>query len=450
MVNVIKLRKGLDINLKGKAAEEWVRVKTPSTYAVVPDDFTGIVPKVVVKEQDRVSTGDALFIDKNRPELKVVSPVSGVVTSVERGARRKVMKIVVEASQEQTHRVFDTKNADRMSADEVKNLLLESGLFAFIRQRPYDIIADPSSTPKAIFISAFDSNPLAPSFEFVLKGEEHHFQTGLDALAKLGKTYLNISTRQQAKALLEARQVTLTAFDGPHPAGNVGVQISHIAPIAKGEVVWTLGAEAVLFIGRLLNGGQIDFTRTVALTGSELLQPGYCKLKIGASLEEIFQANTTHDKDLRYISGNPLTGKQVGLQGYLGAFHTQLTVIPEGDECNEMLGWMMPRLKQFSVSRSYFSWLRGKKKEYVIDARIKGGERHLIMSGEYDRVLPMDILPEYLVKAVIAGDIDRMEALGIYEVAPEDFALCEFVCSSKVEVQRIIREGLDLLRAEMA
>ena len=422
MANVIKLRKGLDISLKGKPSQEWLKVKDPGFYSLVPDDFTGVTPKVVVKEQEYVMAGGPLFIDKNHPELKFVSPVSGVVTSVERGARRKVLNIVVEAAAEQDYEEFGTMNPAQMTGEEVKQALLNAGLFAFVRQRPYDVIADPTVQPKAIFVSAFDSSPLAPDFEFV---------------------------GQTSKALTDAKDVVVTAFDGPHPAGNVGVQINHLSPIVKGETVWTIGAEAVIFIGRLMNTGRIDMTRTVALTGSEVLKPAYCKLKVGALLTHVFKDNVTTGKDLRYISGNVLTGKQVSPNGFLGAFHTQLSVIPEGDEIHEMLGWIKPRFNQFSTSHSYFSWLLGKK-EYVIDARVKGGERHMIMSNEYDRVFPMDIFPEYLLKAIIAGDIDRMEALGIYEVAPEDFALCEFVCSSKVEVQRIVRAGLDMLRAEMS
>ena len=449
MANVIKLRKGLDISLKGKPSQEWLKVKDPGFYSLVPDDFTGVTPKVVVKEQEYVMAGGPLFIDKNHPELKFVSPVSGVVTSVERGARRKVLNIVVEAAAEQDYEEFGTMNPAQMTGEEVKQALLSAGLFAFVRQRPYDVIADPTVQPKAIFVSAFDSSPLAPDFEFVLKGEEKNFQTGLTALSKMAKTYLNIRAGQTSKALTDAKDVVVTAFDGPHPAGNVGVQINHLSPIVKGETVWTIGAEAVIFIGRLMNTGRIDMTRTVALTGSEVLKPAYCKLKVGALLTHVFKDNVTTGKDLRYISGNVLTGKQVSPNGFLGAFHTQLSVIPEGDEIHEMLGWIKPRFNQFSTSHSYFSWLLGKK-EYVIDARVKGGERHMIMSNEYDRVFPMDIFPEYLLKAIIAGDIDRMEALGIYEVAPEDFALCEFVCSSKVEVQRIVRAGLDMLRAEMS
>lgn len=449
MANLIKLRKGLDINLKGKAAAEVVAVKEPGFYALVPDDFTGVTPKVVVKEQEYVMAGGPLFIDKNHPEVKFVSPVSGVVTSVERGARRKVMSITVQAAEEQDYQEFGKKNVAGMDGAAVKAALLDSGMFAFMRQRPYDVIADPTVAPRAIFVSAFDSNPLAPDFEFVLKGEEANFQTGLDALAKMAKTYLSISVNQKSAALTQAKNVTVTVFDGPHPAGNVGVQINHIAPINKGETVWTIDPQAVIFIGRLFNTGRVDLTRTVAVTGSEVKKPAYCKLKVGAMLTDVFAGNVTEGKELRYISGNVLTGKKIPANGFLGAFHSQVTVIPEGSDVHEMLGWIMPRFNEFSTSHSYFSWLMGKKKEYVLDARVKGGERHMIMSNEYDKVLPMNIMPEYLIKAIIAGDIDRMEQLGIYEVAPEDFALAEFVCSSKMELQRIVREGLDMLRREM-
>ena len=392
MANVIKLRKGLDINLKGAAAQELVSVKEPGFYSLVPDDYTGITPKVVVKEQEYVMAGGPLFIDKNHPELKFVSPVSGVVTSVERGARRKVLNIVVEAAAEQDYEEFGKKNVSSLNGESVKAALLEAGMFAFIRQRPYDVIADPTMYPKAIFVSAFDSNPLAPDFEFVLKGEEANFQTGLDALSRMAKTYLSISVKQKSAALVQAKNVTVTAFDGPNPAGNVGVQINHISPIVKGETVWTIGAEAVIFIGRLMNTGRVDLTRTVAVTGSEVLKPAYCKLRVGALLTNVFKGNVTTDKDLRYISGNVLTGKKVAPNGFLGAFDSQLSVIPEGDEIHEMLGWIMPRFNQFSVNRSYFSWLMGKK-EYVIDARIKGGERHDRYTLLADRTL--EILTEY-------------------------------------------------------
>lgn len=448
MANLIKLRKGLDINLKGKASAEIMSVKEPGFYALCPDDFTGVTPKVVVKEQEYVLAGGPLFIDKNHPEVKFVSPVSGVVTSVERGARRKVLSITVEAAPEQDFEEFGKQNVSTMNGEAVKEALLGSGMFAFIKQRPYDVVADPTVAPRAIFVSAFDTNPLAPDFEMALKGEELNFQTGLDALAKMAKTYLSISVNQKSPALTQAKNVVVTAFDGPHPAGNVGVQINHIAPVNKGETVWTIDAQAVIFIGRLFNTGRVDLTRMVAITGSEVKKAAYCKLKVGALLTDVLAGNVNNGKELRYISGNVLTGKQISANGFLGAFHSQVTVIPEGSDVHEMFGWIMPRFNEFSTSRSYFSWLMGKK-EYTLDARVKGGERHMIMSNEYDHVLPMDIMPEYLIKAIIAGDIDRMEQLGIYEVAPEDFALCEFVCSSKMELQRIVRDGLDMLRREM-
>lgn len=450
MANVIKLRKGLDINLKGKAEKAKLSVKCPGIYALIPDDFTGVKPKVVVKENDVVKAGDALFVDKNHPSVKFVSPVSGTVSMVERGERRKVLSVQVKADAEQQYVDFGKKNVSALTGDEVKRLLQDAGLFAFFKQRPYDVTACPEDTPKAIFVSAFNSMPLAADFEYVLAGQEQNFQTGLDALAKMAKTHLGVSAKQTSQALTAAKNVTVTVFDGPAPAGNVGVQINHVDPINKGEVVWTIGAEEVIFIGRLFNTGKVDLTRTVALAGSEVKKTGYCQMKVGQQLTMLLDGNLASGKNLRIINGNVMTGVKTTAEGFLGAHTTEINVIPEGDDVHEMLGWIMPRFKEFSTSRSYCSWLFGKNREYVIDARIKGGERHMIMSNEYNRVFPMDIYPAYLVKAIITGDIDRMEALGIYEVAPEDFALCEFIDSSKLEVQRIVREGLDMLRKEMA
>ncbi|MBR4129626.1 MAG: Na(+)-translocating NADH-quinone reductase subunit A [Bacteroidaceae bacterium] len=440
MAKVIKLRKGLDINLKGKATKEIATVKCPGEYALVPDDFTGVKPKVVVKEGDAVKAGDALFVDKLHPEVKFVSPVSGTVSMVERGDRRKLLSIRVKADGKQEARQFDTKG-------DVKALMLESGLFAFLRQRPYDVVANPEDAPKAIFVSAFNSMPLSQDFEYVLEGQEAEFQAGLSALAKLAKVYLGVSAKQTAKALTEAKDCEVNVFDGPAPAGNVGVQINHVAPINKGEVVWTLGAEEVIFLGRLLKNGTVDFTRTIALAGSEVKEPKYYKVMVGQKLNTLLEG-TINAEGARIISGNVMTGLKTSAEGWLGAHATEVNVIPEGDHADEMLGWIMPRFNTFSTHRSYFSWLFGKKKEYVIDARVKGGERHMIMSGEYDKVFPMDIYAGYLIKSIIAGDIDRQEALGIYEVAPEDFAIAEFVDSSKLELQRIVREGLDILRKE--
>lgn len=442
MAKVIKLRKGLDINLKGKAALETTSVKCPGEYALVPDDFTGVKPKVVVKEGDNVLIGDALFVDKLHPEVKFVSPVSGTVSMVERGDRRKLLSIRVKSDGKQSARTFDTKQ-------DIKALLLESGMFAFLRQRPYDVVANPEDKPKAIFVSAFNSMPLSQDFEYVLKGEEKAFQAGITALSKLAKVHLGVSARQTSAALTGATGCEVTVFDGPAPAGNVGVQINHVDPINKGEVVWTLGAEEVLFIGRLLTTGRVDLTRTVALAGSEVKKPCYAKMLVGQRLDTLLQGQVDLSAGIRIINGNVMTGVKTTAGGYLGAHATEVNVIPEGDHADEFMGWIMPRFGTFSTHRSYFSWLCGKK-DYVFDARVKGGERHMIMSGEYDKVFPMDIYAGYLIKAIITGDIDRQEALGIYEVAPEDFAIAEFVDSSKLELQRIVRQGLDILRKENA
>ena len=440
MANVIKLRKGLDVNLKGKANLETMQTKVSGQYALVPDDFYGMKPKVVVKEGDTVKVGDALFVDKNHPEVKFVSPVSGTVALVERGERRKVMSVRVDADGKQEAATFTEK-------DPLK-LLLDSGLFGFFRMRPYDVVANPEDKPKAIFVSAFNSMPLAADFEYVLKGQEKEFQAGLTLLSKIAKVNLGVSAKQKAQALTAAKDCTVTIFDGPAPAGNVGVQINHVSPVNKGEVVWTMGAEEVIFVGRLALTGKVDLTRTIAVAGSEVKAPKYAKVLVGQQLAALLDGQIDEKKSLRIISGNPMVGVKVQKDGFLGAHATELTVIPEGDDVYEMLGWIAPRFKEFSTSRSYFSWLKPKSTEYKLDARIKGGERHMIMSGEYDRVFPMDIYAGYLVKAIIAGDIDRQEALGIYEVAPEDFALAEFVDSSKLELQRIVREGLDILRKE--
>lgn len=442
MAKVIKLRKGLDINLKGKASETVANIDCQGEFALVPDDFCGLKPKVTVKEGDAVKVGDALFCDKLHPEVKFVSPVSGTVSLVERGDRRKLLSVRVKSDGKKEVRRFDT-------GGDVKSLLLESGLFGFFRQRPYDVVANPDDKPKAIFVSAFNSMPLAQNFEYVLKGQEDEFQAGLSALAKIAKVHLGVSSKQTSSALTAARDCEVTVFDGPAPAGNVGVQINHISPVNKGEVVWTLGAEEVIFVGRLMKNGSLDFTRTVALAGSEVKAPQYYKVLVGQQLSSIVGGRISSE-GVRIINGNVMTGIKATTEDFLGAHATEVNVIPEGDHADEMLGWIMPRFGMFSTSRSYFSWLFGKKKEYVLDARVKGGERHMIMSGEYDRVFPMDIYAGYLVKAIITGDIDRQEALGIYEVAPEDFAIAEFVDSSKLELQRIVREGLDILRKENA
>ena len=448
MPEVIKLRKGLDIKLKGSAEKELVAVKASQAYALVPDDFVGITPKVVVAEGQHVKAGEALFVDKKRPEVKFVSPVSGTVAAVNRGARRKVMSIVVTPDAKQEYAEFGVKSVHSLNGEQVKQALLDSGMFAFLRQRPYDVVANPDSRPKAIFVSAFDSKPLAPDFEYVIKGSEADFQAGLSALAKMAPTYLGVSNKQTHINVVDAKNVEINVFKGKHPAGNVGVQINHVNPINKGDIVWTVGAEEVIFIGRMFNKGIVDLTRTIAVAGSQVSNPAYSKVVLGAKIGDIVEGRLNGGCVNRIINGNVLTGAATTEEGYLGAFSNMVTVIPDGSDKHEILGWAMPRFKEFSVSRAYFSFLFPNK-EYVLDARLKGEERHMINSNEYDKVFPMDIYPEYLIKAIIAGDIEKMEAAGFYEVAPEDFALCEFVDSSKFELQRIVREGLMKLRSEM-
>lgn len=446
MANVIKLRKGLDINLQGKAEEKRIELKSNGQYALVPDDFEGVVPKVVVKEGDKVKAGDALFVNKQYPEVKFASPVSGTVREVVRGERRKVLCIRVEADAQQEQVDFGKKDVTKMDGKAVVDALLEAGIFGYINQLPYAVSTNPSQLPKAVFVSALRDMPLAADFGFEVKGQEGDFQTGLTALSKIAKTYLGCGVHSSFE---NYQDVEVTVFDGPCPAGNVGVQVNHLDPVNKGEVVWTVEPTVVLFIGRLFNTGKVNLRRTVALCGSEVKAPAYVDMLVGEELSTLLSNSYDADHHVRIINGNVLTGKVTTKEGFLGAHTSEITVIPEGDDADEFAGWIMPRFKQFSVNRSYFSWLCGKKK-YALDARVKGGERHMIMSGEYDRVLPMDIYGEYLIKAIIAGDIDRQEALGIYEVSPEDFALAEFVDSSKLELQRIVREGLNILRKENA
>lgn len=450
MANVIKLRKGLDINLKGKAAKQKFSVKAAAQYALVPDDFVGMTPKVVVREGDKVKAGDALFVNKKQTDVKFASPVSGVVQAVVRGDRRKVLRVVVEADKNQQYVDFGLKQVASLDGDAVVKALLEAGLFGYINQLPYAVSTTPDQKPRAVFVSALRDIPLAGDFEYELQGNEEDFQTGLTALSKVAPVYLGIGAKQTSKALTEAKDVEVNVFDGPCPAGNVGVQVNNIAPVNKGEVVWTVDPTAVIFFGRLFRTGKVDLRRLVAVAGSEITKPEYAEVLVGQPIADLLEGKLAANDHLRIINGNPLTGRKATKDDFVGGHTSEITVIPEGDNVDEMLGWILPRTNDFSVSRSYFSWLFGKNKEYALDARVKGGERHMIMSGEYDKVLPMDIYAEYLIKAIIAGDIDRMEQLGIYEVAPEDFAVAEFVDSSKLELQHIVRQGLDMLRKENA
>jgi len=447
MANRIKIKKGLQIPLLG-VSEETLRGEITSEFVrICPEDFQGITPKLAVKVGDTVKAGSALFHEKNHEEMLFASPVSGVITEIERGEKRRILNIVIKADSTNQYEDFGTKKIASLSAAEVKSSILNAGIWFLIKQRPYDVAANPAKQPRDIFVTGFDSAPLAPSYDFLLNGQEEELQTGLDALAKLtaGKVYLSIGKKTMNKGLREARNVVVTEFDGPHPAGNVGVQINKLKPVNRGETVWTLNALDVVIIGRLFNKGIVDLTRTIALTGSEVKQKGYYRMVIGTELNSLFNNNVTEGISLRYISGNPLTGRKIDAQGVLRAYDSQVTVIPEGDDVHEAFGWASLSPAKYSAGCTYPTL----KKAYRLDARLKGGPRAIIVSNEYDKVFPMDIYPEQLIKAILAFNIDKMEALGIYEVVSEDFALCEFVDTSKLELQHIVRTGLEMLRKEM-
>ena len=439
----------MDIPLQGEA-EKVVRQAEPSRYyGVKPIDFHYMRTKLLAKEGDRVKAGSPLFFNKLQPDVKFPSPVSGKVTTVNRGERRKILEVVVEADSKIEYEDFGRGEPNDMSREEVTNKLLESGLWAFIRQRPYSISANPKDVPKAIFISGFDTAPLAPDNDVLVKGERENFQRGIDALSRLtdGTIHLNLNADYPPSDVFTgAKGVQHNYFKGPHPAGNVGVQINRIEPINQGDVVWYVYPQDVITIGRLFEKGMYDASKIIALTGSEVEKPLYYRLLRGASIDNLVQDNVKKG-DLRYISGNVLTGKQINSEGYVGFFDDQVTVIPEG-RYHEFFGWAMPGFNKYSTSRSFFAWLQPNRK-FRIDTNLKGGERAFVISGEYEEVCPLDIYPEQLVKAIMIGDIELMEKLGIYEVDEEDFALCEFVCTSKTPVQSIVRKGINMMIEEM-
>ena len=444
MSKIIKLCKGLDIRLQGEAAKTIVDAPLASEYAVSPLDFEGVTPKMLVKVGDTVETGSPLFFDKKRPEILFTSPVSGTVAAVNRGEKRKILSVAVTADKEVAYKEFAKLDVATASREQIVNLLLESGLWTMFVQRPYGVIASPSDMPKAIFVSAFDSAPLATDYGFALAGEEAALQKGFEVLGHLteGKVHLSYHASHAAP---QFSGVELHAFKGKHPAGNVGVQIHHIDPINKGEKVWTLNIQDVAILGRLFLTGKVDMSRVIAVVGSCVAEPKYYRVLAGASVESILGGKLSNEH-ARVISGNVLTGRNVGKEGFLGVNANMLTVIPEGDEY-ELLGWAMPRFKKFSVSRAYFSWLFPCRK-YNLDTNLNGGERAFVMNDLYEKYLPMDVYPVHLIKACLANDLDKMENLGIYEVVEEDLALCEFVCPSKIEIQQILRNGINTMIKE--
>jgi Na+-transporting NADH:ubiquinone oxidoreductase subunit A len=439
----IKLCKGLDIKLAGKAEARLEDAPMAKSYAVSPLDYENVTPKLLVKVGDKVEAGSPLFFDKNNPRVLFTSPVSGTVSAINRGEKRKLLNVAVEPDQTQVYKELKVVDA-KASRSEIGEMLLESGLWTRIVERPYGVIANPDATPKAIFVSAFDSAPLAPDYNFVLKSEKAALEAGLAVLARLTDGKVHLSARKGDEGYMsEVKGVEYHTFSGKHPVGNVGVQIHHIDRIAKGDIVWTVNVQDVVLIGRLVMGGKLDMSKVIAVAGSEAQKPCYKRIIAGAAVESIVGQVA---ENVRIVSGDVLTGVTTAKDGYISANANMLSLIPEGN-VYELLGWAMPRFHRFSVSRAYFSWLCPKK-EYKLDTNLNGGERPFVVTGLYENYLPMDVYVAYLLKACLVKDLDKMENLGIYEVLPEDLALCEFVDPSKIEMQQILRDGINLMIKE--
>ncbi|MDG0973696.1 MAG: Na(+)-translocating NADH-quinone reductase subunit A [Crocinitomicaceae bacterium] len=451
MSKTVKLRKGLDIKLVGEADKLKVDAPMPASVALKPTDFHGLVPKMVAKEGDKVKIGSVIFYDKYNEAIKFVSPVSGVIEEVVRGAKRKILEVRITPDAREDAVRFEPKDPASLTGEEVKAAMLENGLWPFLKQRPLDIVADPNVEPKAIFVSAFDSHPLAPDYDYIVHGQDQFFQNGLNALEKLtsGKVHLTLNGNVPADATFQnAKNVQINKISGKHPAGNVGTQIHFIDPIDKGQFVFTVNPQDVVAIGKFFAEGQYDPTRIVALTGSEAKNRRYYRTIVGASVAGIVNDNL-ESENVRVISGNALTGEKIDRNGYLGFYDAQVTVLPEGNQYKFFLtkGWLGLGFDKYSSHMLFPTWLM-KNKKYRLDTNMNGEERGFVVTGEMEKVMPLDILPMQLIKAVMTKDIDAMELLGIYEVAPEDFALCEYVCTSKIDIQEKIREGLDLIKEE--
>lgn len=454
MSQTIKLKKGWNINLKGKAAKELDDSIRPDVYAVKPPNFIGMArPKVLVTEGDVVKAGTPILFDKKLEKVKYVAPVSGEIIEVKRGERRKLLEVKILADKTidyEQHRKFSVSDIAGLSADDAKQHMVDCGVWPNIIQRPFGIVADPDTTPKAIFISAFDTHPLAPDYSFLLKGNEKYVQEGTNVLRKLtkGTIHINLDGEAEVSSLFaNVQNAQINKFSGPHPAGNVGVQIHHIDPINKGDIVWTINPYGLVQIGKLFLDGVYDASKIIAVTGPCVKKPRHFKTYIGAQLGKFLQDNLDQEH-VRVISGNVLTGEAVGTDGFLNFYDHQVTVIPEGDKPRFFLtdGWLAPTNRlSFHRALGLLSFLNPKK-EHVLDSSMNGEERAFVMSGAFEQVLPMDVLPTQLIKAILAKDYEEMEALGILEVSEEDMALCEFIDVSKHPIQDIIREGLDMMR----
>ena len=445
----IRIKKGLDIKLLGEAERITTQLSVGGVYSIKPSDFHGIIPKIVAKIGAEVKAGDTLFYSKSDEQILFPSPVSGKIEEIVRGERRKVLEIKILADSKQEYVDFGKKQVSKMSSEEVKNYLLSSGCWPFIKQRPYDVIADPNKTPKAIFISSHASAPLSTNYDYILKRKEKELQEAVTALGKLtdGKVHLSISENSTLSLFNNTKGIELHHLSGPHPVGNVSTQIAQINPINKGEVVWVLTPQDLVVIGELLLTGKFNAKRIIALTGSQFLKPRYITAYPGTTIRNMVD-NNLNIENTRIISGNVLSGTQVSIDGCLGYYDNQITAIPEGNDY-ELFGWTKPIFNKISISRALtFSWLSTKKK-YNLNTNTNGEHRAFVVTGSYEEVFPLDIYPMQLLKAFIYKDLDEMEALGAYEIAPEDFALTELICVSKQPHQQIIREGLDLMKEEI-
>lgn len=451
MSHSIKIRKGVNIPLNGKAKKEVKELTDSAYYAIKPSDFPGLTPKLLVKQGAKVKAGTPLFYSKENDKIVFCSPVSGEVSEIVRGEKRRILRVIIKSDKQNEAENFGTISLDSAKREEVLSKILSSGLWPLFVQRPFDIIANPHDKPKAIFVTGFDSSPLAPETSVLIDGKSAEIEAGLKALVKLAdgvKVHLNMYEGDNSYSGNVAG-VTTNKFSGPHPAGNVGVQIHHIDPINAEEVVWTMKIQDVIQIGGTLMTGRYNANKTIAFVGSEVKDPCYYTIKQGAQLSSLIDGNIS-DKNVRVISGNILTGTRTKKDGFLGFYHQQVTIEEEGDQAQFFLteGWLAPGFKKFSLSRTFPSWLM-KNKKYSLNTNLNGEERAFVFSGQYESVFPFDIYPVHLLKSVLANDIERMEQLGIYEVAPEDFALCEYVCTSKINSQDIIREGLNHLKNEL-
>lgn len=445
----IRIKKGLNINLVGAAEQTTSKAVLSNVYALNLKDFHGITPKMLVKAGAEIKAGEPLFYNKNLEEMQFVSPVSGELVEIVRGARRRILTLKILADKEQSYQASKTFDVGAASADAIRTALLKSGCWPFIKQRPYDIVANPDATPKAIFISAYATAPLAADMDYVLKGKEAELQAAITALGKLTPGKVHVSLGKHSNSPLASIQgITLHKVSGPHPAGLVGTQINKIDPINKGETVWTVSPQDLVVIGEFLLTGKFNAERTIALVGSTIKAPKYYTTKIGAEIATFLYASGVKEERFRLINGDVLTGTATSPDGYLGFYNSAVTAIPEGDDY-EFFGWNKPVFNKISSTRALtFSWL-SKNKKYDLDTNTNGEHRAFVVTGRYEEVFPLDIYPLQLLKACMVKDLDEMEQLGLYEVAPEDFALTEFICISKQPHQQIIREGLDLMYQEI-